>query len=414
MFALLVRSMGWKQFVHRWLWQNLPTKVRRRTLSAVTAQFAPRPSLNAVAKTPIIIVGFLQTASGLGEGARLCYEALSQCGHDVYGIDLTSAFRQPGPRVPFPFRNGRSFEGPGTLIIHVNGPYLPLALMHLGRRLVIGKRIIGYWAWELPKVPPEWRSGWPFIHEIWVPSQFTADALAKISRLAPITVMPHPVVARTRPTLSGKCRRERRFTALVIFNMASGFSRKNPMAAVEAFRRAFGNDPTCRLIVRVVNGTCYEEGYQRLKAAIGSLGNATLSDADSVGPSTNDLYASADVVVSLHRSEGFGLVIAEAMLHGLPVVATNWSGNVDFFTADNGLPVSYSLVPANDPQGTYDYSDCLWAEPDVDDAAAKLAQLRLDPRLRADLGGRALTEARLRFGVDRYIERIGETLDLRT
>ena len=151
--------MRWKHLAHTYLWQNVPRGLRRRALFHVTAQLAPRPTPDAPATTPIVVVGLLRAASGLGEGARLCYQALSQCGQDVYGVDLTASFLQPGPVVPFSFRDGRSIAGPGTIILHINGPFLPLAFMQLGKRLVTGKRIIGYWAWELPGVPPEWKWG---------------------------------------------------------------------------------------------------------------------------------------------------------------------------------------------------------------------------------------------------------------
>ena len=100
------------------------------------------------------------------------------------------------------------------------------------------------------------------------------------------------------------------------------------------------------------------------------------------------------MLISLHRSEGFGLTLAEAMLRGLPVIATNWSGNVDFLTGDTGIPVPYRLVPAQDPQGTYQHPDLRWADADIDAAAAALRRLRANPALR-----RALGEAAAAFGV---------------
>ena len=409
------KQMRWKYLAHTYLWQNVPRGLRRQALFHMTARLAPRPTPDARGGPPIIVVGLLRTASGLGEGARLCHEALSRCGQDVYGIDLTDSFRQPGPAVPFTYSDGGSIEGPGSLILHINAPFVPMALMQLGKRLLRGKRIIGYWAWELPKVPPEWRRGVPFVHEIWVPSRFTASAMEPIAQGTPVRVVPHPVAARCRAAaLEPRAKHKSKpFTALVVFNMASGFTRKNPLAAIEAFRQAFDKDPTCQLIVRVVNADLYPEGHKALVGAVASLPNARINDGNLDGTSVDELYACSDVVLSLHRSEGFGLVIAEAMLRALPVIATNWSGNVDFLTGDNGLPISYALVPAHDPQGTYHHPSCLWAEPDIGDATAKLRMLSDKPDMRAALGRHAAIYAASNFGVDAYCERVGGALELR-
>ena len=153
--------------------------------------------------------------------------------------------------------------------------------------------------------------------------------------------------------------------------MASGFTRKNPLAAIEAFKLAFGNDPACRLVIKAANMNLYAEGHRALIAAASSAPNIQLSDNGDLA----ELYASCDAVISTHRSEGFGLVIAEAMLRGLPVLATDWSGSIDFLTPENGFPISYSLVPAVDPQGTYDQPSLMWAGVNTRDAASKLRAL---------------------------------------
>jgi len=303
-------------------------------------------------------------------------------------------------------------EGAGTIILHVNAPFVPLALMYLGKRLVANKRLVGYWAWELPAVPPEWCFGLPFVHEVWVPSRFTADAIAAVAGEVPIRVVPHPVAARQIAKVRTGRSEQGRFTALVVFNMASGFTRKNPVAAIRAFRQAFDDDPSCRLIVRVVNANLYPEGFRLLMAAAASQSNIVISHAEFTETSVDDLYASADVVLSLHRSEGFGLVVAEAMLHGLPVLATNWSGNVDFLTSVNGLPVSYAPVPATDPQGTYDQPTQIWAEADTADAALKLRSLRDDPNMRKALGRQAQLEAAALFGVEKFEQNVMKALNL--
>jgi glycosyltransferase involved in cell wall biosynthesis len=197
---------------------------------------------------------------------------------------------------------------------------------------------------------------------------------------------------------------DRTFTALAILNIASSFERKNPCAAIKAFRQAFGNDPTCRLIVKHSNAFTYPEALQLMTEAAGGASNIVfLSDVmDAAG--IDRLYAEADVVMSLHRAEGFGLVVAEAMLRGLPVVATGWSGNTDFLTRETGMPVGYNLIPARDPQDTYEHPEMCWADPNVAEAAAALRMLRADAELRAQLGQRALLHATELFSSKLYGE----------
>ncbi len=103
-------------------------------------------------------------------------------------------------------------------------------------------------------------------------------------------------------------------------------------------------------------------------------------------------------MLSLHRSEGFGLVPAEAMLLGRAVVVTDWSGNTDFTDADTAALVPYRLVPAVDPRGVFQAPGAVWAEADIDAAAAQLRRLADDPAQRAALGARAQLAARQRLG----------------
>ena len=140
---------------------------------------------------------------------------------------------------------------------------------------------------------------------------------------------------------------------LVVFNIASSFARKNPCAAIAAFRHAFGDDPSVRLIVKYMNDFVWPEGVRLMEEAAGDATNIELIGGVLDEAGMDALYERADVVMSLHRAEGLGLPVAEGMLRGLPVIATDWSGNADFLTRETGVPVGYKLVPVNDPQGKY-------------------------------------------------------------
>jgi glycosyltransferase involved in cell wall biosynthesis len=306
---------------HRLVWQNLPQQVRRAALFKVSARLAPLPGNVSRATAPLIVAGVLRSSSGLGESARLCHDALKAAGFPVFGYDLTQTLMQTSDEPGFGFTDAGTLMGPGTLILHVNAPFLPLAMLRLGRRRLQEKRIIGYWHWELPQVPPEWRYGVRFVHEIWVPSRFVAEAVRPIAGGRPIRVIPHPVTVG-----QGKCETKQRtldrpFTVLTMFNMASSFARKNPCAAITAFRIAFGDNPGMQLVVKVSNGMAFPDGLRQLVAAQQRFANVVLIQETMTPAGLKALYAAADAVLSLHRAEGFGLTLAEAMLHGLPVVA---------------------------------------------------------------------------------------------
>lgn len=387
------------QLLHHHVWQRLPPKLRRAALTRATSLLAARPDREIEAAEFVFVVGVLRTASGLGESARLCYEALRRLGVETFGVDMASALMQPVELPHYAFKDGRSHIGPGTVILHVNGPLVSLALMRLGRDFLERKRIIGYWAWELEHTPSEWRSGVPFVHEIWVPSRFTANAVADVATATPIRIVPHPVSVRPHTAAS---KQASAFRVLMVFNVQSGFERKNPCAAISAFRRAFGDDPSCELVVRSSRLEGYPPGRGLIDAAI--EGQKNIRHLAGVMPAgeLDDHYAAADAVISLHRAEGFGLVLAEAMLRGLPVVATDWSGNVDFMNESNSCPVRCTLVPAHDPQRVYDYPQWHWAEPDIDHAAELLRRLRDDTHYRLQIGQKAAQDAADLFSLNAY------------
>jgi glycosyltransferase involved in cell wall biosynthesis len=367
--------------LHRKVWQRLPRRLRRGALFMTTAVTAPRPTRNALPKEPVIIAGPLSTASGLGHAARQCLAALQSQGLKAYGIDLTAELMQTMDEPGFSFEDGSRLEGAGTLILHVNAPFVPYALTKLGPKLVRGKYIVGHWAWELPNVPDEWRRGVDFVHEIWAPSHFTQVAIASIAGRRPVRLMPYPLAVPMlvpRSVLAGSLRP---FTVLCAFNMASGFERKNPLAAIAAFRQAFGNDESARLVIKCANGHLFPPGLDLLRSAVNGASNMILVDEVITQLGMEQLYDDADALISLHRSEGFGYIIAEAMARGVPCVATNWSGSTDLLSAETGMPVHFSLTPARDPQHTYDYPDMVWAEANVEAAAAALMKLRADPAL---------------------------------
>lgn len=403
-----------RRFLHRQLWQRLPPGARSAMLQSVAARLAPRAALGKSGAEPIIIAGVLTSSTGLGQSARLCYQALEQAGLEVYAVDLSETLMQ-ARNVDFSFRDGRAMVGNGTIIAHVNSPILPVALLKLGRTLLDGKRIVGVWHWELPRVPAAWSGGVPFVDEIWVSSHFTQAAISSIAAGKPVKVLPHPVAAYTDGIVKDWEKRERSecFTVLSMFDTGSSFARKNPLAAIAAFRRAFANDRSTRLIVKTQNTSLYPAGLRRIEEAVADADNIDLITQSMSREEVASLYARSDVLLSLHRAEGFGLPIAEAMLAGLPVVATNWSANTDFLTRDHGFPIDYHLVPALDEQRTYHDPSASWAEADVEQAAAALVRLRSEEGLGRRLGTCGRQFALKAWGAEGYARSVRAMIEQR-
>ncbi|MGC9272030.1 glycosyltransferase [Acidiphilium sp.] len=246
-------------------------------------------------------------------------------------------------------------------------------------------------AWELPTTPPSWDVGARFVHEIWAPSQFCVNAF---ERLAPgrVRLVPYPLAALPDLPVSGSRAdfgiADNVLVVLVVLNVASSLVRKNPEAAIAAFRAAFGDRGDVLLIVKLSGTGFYPSDRQIIISAIGSSQNIRVIDQNLPESALRGLIAISDIVLSLHRAEGFGLIPATAMLFGRAVVATGWSGNMDFMDADSAGLVDFTLVPVVDPRGVYTQADCSWAEPDVSHAAQMLRALADDFDRRGNLAMR--------------------------
>jgi glycosyltransferase involved in cell wall biosynthesis len=318
----------------------------------------------------------------------------------AWAIDVGDQL-DPAPRPATP----AGLPPAAPLLLHANAPVLPWALRRLPRTLVAGRRVVGCWAWELPVVPNSWLVALPFVHEIWVASRFTAEALrAWLPEAAsvPVRVVPYPV-ALSPPSPAPLDRAAfglpaQAVVVLVSFSLASSLVRKNPLGAVAAFRHAFGDRADRLLVLKVGNPDHYPAEFAALRAAVADAPNIRVETRTLPAADSHALTACADIVLSLHRSEGFGLVPAEAMLLGRPVIATGWSGNMEFMDAGTAALVGYRLVPAHDPRGVYEAPGAVWAEPDAAEAAAHLRRLADDATARTELGERGRAGATARLG----------------
>lgn len=378
----------------------LPVGPRRAAIGRVTALLMPRP--RAIPLSPaggMAVAGELGSASGLGESARVIAAGLERLGVPSWQLDIGLPGSSMGPPGALP----ADLPAAAALLLHVNPPLLPFALLRLPRRLMRERRVIGYWAWELQTLPPAWLAARRFVHEVWATSHFTAAAFAPLRR-AGITVRTVTAPVALSPPQPSRLDRaafglpDAAVVVLVSFNLASSFVRKNPLAAVAAHLAAFGHRMDRILLLKVGNPGHFPADMTLLRAAIAGAPNIRVLSETMPTADAHALTAAADIVLSLHRSEGFGLVPAEAMLLGRAVVATGWSGNMDFMDDDSAALVSPRLIAVADPRGVYPAAGALWADPDPQEAAVHLRRLADDPDGRRSLGERGRAMARSRLG----------------
>jgi len=363
----------------RRLWRSaLPEPVRKlaapalnRALQAYIRRAARQPHRAEGAPGPIRIVGYFAGSHGIAASARLAARAFEALGASVERLDVTDAKLDWGGRLTAPV-------SAGAWIFHLNPPELLHVLGCLGPRMLLGPRY-GYWAWELPRAPSLWKKDAALVDEVWAPSRFTADSLTGAAR--PVRVVPHPLFMEDYVRVRG-APRQAAFQGVSIFDFNSSLARKNPQGAIAAWSQAFGADAGAVLTLKTQSGDAHPEALAQLRAI--APPNVRIVDETWPYDQVKRLIAGADVLVSLHRAEGFGLTPAEAMALGTPVLATGWSGVMDFMDPDSAILVPSVQVKVRDPQGIYPAGQS-WAEPDLEAAALGLKRLRDEPNLRRAL-----------------------------
>lgn len=384
--------------LHR-MWRLFPARRRRQAFAWMSARIAPEPDRSPPDPAlGLAVCGELSRASGLGESARIMLRGVESLGLPSWPVDVGPPIGGRAPQIVF--EPGRAPPPGVSLVVHANPPVLPLALLRLGAKTVRGRRVIGYWAWELPVAPPEWRAGVRFVHEVWVLSSFIAAAMEPILPGRVRVVRPPLAVAPPKPARIGRdgfAIPADAVVVLMVFNLASSFVRKNPLAAIAAFRQAFGDRRDRLLILKVTNADHFTGDFVALQAAVGDAANIRIETRLMAPDEIAALMQAADIVLSLHRSEGLGLVLAEAMLLGRPVVATGWSGNMDFMDEASAALVPHRLIVPADPRGVLVVEGAVWADPDIAVAAEHLRRLADNPAERVALGqaGRRMAMAKL-------------------
>jgi glycosyltransferase involved in cell wall biosynthesis len=353
-------------------------------------RWSTAPSL---ASEGVNLVGYLTRESSLGDVARRVGRALDDAGVAVapLAVERTASPRLDGSeRVAGVITHRRS-------IAVVNADQFPALAMDHPELFAAGTHLVGYWFWELEHVPAPMRHAASLVDEIWVGSTFVADAFRSAVD-TPVRHVPIPVAApvasdRDRASFPVLAPLGDRFVFAVVFDHFSVTERKNPVGVIEAFRRAFQPDEGPVLVVKSMNAAKRWPQHQHVVASAAGRPDIVLWDEHLDRADHMAFIAAADALVALHRSEGLGLHLAEAMWLGTPVIATRYSGNLDFMDDDCSILIDASLVPVERGEGVYP-PEARWADPDLDQAAAAMRSLASDPTRCAALAsaGRARME----------------------
>ncbi len=343
-------------------------------------------------------LGFFSGVLGLGEAARAMALGLGST-FPLELIDLrVTALAKVHDQTFTNFEMDFKFAINLTMLNPSEHEY---AVQKYGISKFQGRYNIGLWYWELVDVIPEWRAGSKLIDELWVTTSYIRDNMVQFAPVPVHKVTIPIVIDETKVSYSRKpfALPESTFLFVFAFDHNSIMSRKNPMSVIEAYRLAFGNRKDVGLVVKTINSDKQPERQKELNEAIKNL-NAFIVDGELDRYQSFSLYAACNCYVSLHRAEGLGLAMAESMLLGKPVIATGYSGNMEFMNHHNSMPVRYKMVEILEDQNLYRKGQW-WAEPDVEHAAECMQTLVDDAELCKALGERAKNHIQTHFSLEK-------------
>ena len=392
-----------------WRFKNLthafiPVKTRQKIAAslfrrAYVNECPPSAAPGAARSFPhgLNVIGYLRAELGVGEAARATLRSCRAAQIPAAAVDFTKGVESRlEENIPEGFERDPKY---GVTLLHLNAEQIPYAVAD-HEAAMRDRYNIAFWNWELPELPDSWLECTRFLNEVWAPSNFCATAFSRKLKI-PVAHIPYAIDVVVPP---GTGRRELGlpedgFIFLFVFDMFSVPERKNPMAVIEAYLRA---KPSFKgktfLVLKIINA---DKPTGLKEAGLASQLRAAMEREPSIfpiwdylpRPRLNALFSAADCYVSLHRSEGFGLTLAESMFLGKPVIATGWSSNMDFMTPWNSIPVPYRLVQLERDYGPYPRGQW-WADPDVDAAAAAMVRVANEPDFAHSVGTCAARDIR--------------------
>jgi glycosyltransferase involved in cell wall biosynthesis len=350
--------------------------------------------------------GFFGGQFGLGESARLYASALKVAGVPVATIDLDLGLPHARQRVS---EGARPNPGSGAIdLIIVNPDHFEDALPVIESLGPEPRFRVGCWYWELGDVPQAWREAISKVDALMVSSSFVERAFTAVTD-KPVFRVPLPLVQRRDSGLGRSAfgLSNTAFVYLTSFDFHSSVYRKNPQGVIAAFAKAFPTgEEDVQLVVKSSNGEYYPAQLAELIEAAGGDRRVLIRNQVIDACHMQALQRCCDAFVSMHRAEGFGLGLAECMAMGKPVIATAWSGNLDFMTHENSCLVEAVLVPVQPHEYPYAEEGACWAEPDMEQAAAWMRRLVSEPDLAAQIGGKAARQIREKLSPEQVAEEL--------
>jgi len=351
----------------------------------------------------INMAGFVRGEYGIGESSRALWRAVEGSGLPCALINVHSRMHSNRDATFTRFAADNPYQ---INLMTFSFDYSRRFYRDMGRKYFAGRYNIGLWYWEQEIFPARWHSAFDYYDEIWVPTEFTRKSIASVSPV-PVRKITYPLYvneAEARPDRASFGLKDDTFVFLFNFDFLSTTHRKNPAGVIDAFRKAFSPTEDVTLVLKTINSE-HDRAGRELLARRGEGLKIVFLDSHLPGAQVNALFASADCYISLHRSEGLGLGMAQSMYLGKPVIGTGYSGNLDFMSRENSLLVDYEMAAMEETNGPYEKGS-VWAQPSSDHAAEHMRWVYKNREESMALGQRAARDIRETLSAQRTSQEI--------